>query len=93
MVALNYIFENFDLALKLGWAKRLLKSESKWTVFPNYSDIYDVFTFGPDKLDRIKDVIYNPFWLDFIKSFEALFETDIGTQMDIIHEVTNLVQS
>ena len=73
--------------MKLGWAIRLLKSESKWTVFPNYWDIYDVFTFGPDKLDRIKDVIYNPFWLDFIKGFEALFKTDIITQMDIIHEV------
>ena len=79
--------EKFDLALKLGWAKRMLKSESKWTIFPTYWDLYDVFTYGPDKLDRIEDIIYNPFWSDFITSIKCLFKTDIITQMDIIHEV------
>ena len=79
--------EKFDLALKLGWAKRMLKSESKWTIFPTYWDLYDVFTFGPDKIDRIEDIIYNPFWSDFITSIKCLFKTDIITQMDIIHEV------
>ena len=75
--------EKFDLALKLGWAKRLLTSESKWTIF---WDIYDVFNFGPDRMDRIKDVVYNPFWSDFIKSVDALFKTDIICHRDIIHE-------
>ena len=65
----------------------MLKSESKWTVVPTYWDIYDVFTFGPDTIDRIEDIIYNPFWSDFIKSVKCLFKTDIITQMDIIHEV------
>ena len=76
-----------DLALKLGWAKRLLKSESKWTVFPTYWDIYDIFTFGPDRMDQIEDVIYNPFWSDFIKSVKTLFKTEFITHMDVIHEV------
>ena len=79
--------EKFDLALKFGWAKRLLRSESKWTVFPNFWGIYDAFTFGPDKLEATKEVIYNPFWHDFIRSFNALFKTDIIVQMDIIHEL------
>ena len=79
--------EKFDLALKLGWAKRLLKNESKWTVFPTYWDIYDIFTFGPDRMDRIEDVIYNPFCSDFIKSVKTLFKTEIITHMDVIHEV------
>ena len=48
--------------------------------------MYDVFNFGPDKMERIKDVIYNPFWSDFIISVDALFKTDIITHMDIIHE-------
>ena len=78
--------ENFDLALKLGWAKILLKSESKWTVYPSFWDIYDVFDFGPEKMERIKDVIYNPFWSYFNKSVDALFKTDIITHMGIIHE-------
>ena len=79
--------EKFDLSPKFGWAKRLLRSESKWTVFPNFWGIYDVFTFGPDKLEATKEVIYNPFWHDFIISFNTLFKTDIMVQMDIIHEL------
>ena len=78
--------KKFDLALKLGWAKRLLKSVSIWTVYPSFWDIYDVFNFGPHKMERIKDVIYNPFWSDFIISVDTLFKTDIVTHMDIIHE-------
>ena len=45
-----------------------------------------VFDFGPEKMERIKDVIYNPFWSDFIRGVDALFKTDIVTLMDIIHE-------
>ena len=78
--------QKFDLALKLGWAKRLLTSKSKWTIYPTFWDIYDTFTFGPDKMDRIKDVIYNPLWSDFIKSVGSLFKTDIITHRDIIRE-------
>ena len=79
--------ETFDLALKLGWAKRLLKSESKWTIFPTFWDIYDIFTFGPEKMNRIKEVIYNTFWSDFIRSEDSLFKSEIITNMDIIHEL------
>ena len=75
------------MSLKLGWAKRLLRSDSKWTVFPNLWGIYDAFTFGPDKLEATKEVIYNPFWHDFIISFNVLFKTDIMVQMDVIHEL------
>ena len=73
MEALNYKkLQKFDLALKLGWAKRLITSKSKWTIYPTFWDIYDTCIFGPDKMDRIKDVIYNLFWSDFIKSVETL---------------------
>ena len=37
-------------------------------------------------MDRIKDVSYNPFWSDFIKSVDALFKTDIISHRDVIHE-------
>ena len=56
-------------------------------VFPTCWDIYDIFTFGPDKMEWIKDVIYNPFWSDFIRSVDALFKTDIILHMVIIHEI------
>ena len=79
--------EKFDCSLKLGWIKRLLRSDSKWTTFPTVWGIYDMFTFGPDKLEATKEVIYNPFWYDFIISFNTLFKTDIMVQMDIIHEL------
>ena len=78
--------QNFNLALKLGWAKQLLTSKSKWTIYPNFWDIYDIFTFDPDKMDRIRDVIYNPFWSDFVQSVDSLYKTDIITHRDIIHE-------
>ena len=56
-------------------------------VFPTYWDIYDIFTFGPDKMEWIKDVIYNPFWSDLFRSVDALFKTDIILHMVIIHEI------
>ena len=65
-------FQKFDQTLKLGWAKRLLTSQSKWTIYPTFWDIYETFNFGPDRMDRIKEVIYNPFWSDFIKSVVKL---------------------
>ena len=80
--------EEFDLALKLGWAKRFLKSESKWTIFPAFWDLYDILKFGPDKMDRIRDIIYNPFWSDFVKNVDSLFKTDIIIHRDVIHEIS-----
>ena len=78
--------QNFDQALKLGWAKRLLTSQSKWTIYPTYWDIYDCFEYGPDRLDRTTEVIYNPFWLDFINSVKSINKTEIILHRDIIHE-------
>ena len=33
----------FDAALKLGWLKRFLKSNSKWTIFPKDFELEGVF--------------------------------------------------
>ena len=38
-------------------------------------------------MDRIRDIIYNPFWSDFIKSVDSLFKTDIIIHRDVIHEI------
>ena len=64
----------------------LLTSQSKWTIYPSFWDIYDCFEYGPDRLDRITEVIYNPFRLDFIKSVKSIYKTDIISHRDIIHE-------
>ena len=34
-----------------------------------------LFTFGPDKLEATKEVIYNPFWHDFIRSFNPIIQS------------------
>ena len=66
----------FDKSLKLSWLKRYLVSSSKWTIFPNNFELGDVFTYGPDILDKIKETTSNKFWLDVMDSLTFMWQTD-----------------
>ena len=67
----------FDKSLKLSWLRRYIGSNSKWTIFPDYFDLWEVFTYGPDILDRIKETTSNKFWLDVIDSLSLMWQTDV----------------
>ena len=56
----------FAKTLKLSWLRRYIKSSGKWTVIPNDFELFDIFKFGPDYLDRILELTSNPFWKDVI---------------------------
>ena len=56
--------------------KRYLGSNSKWTVFPNDFELWEVFTYGPDIFDKLKETTSNKFWLDVMESLSVLWQTD-----------------
>ena len=60
----------FDKTLKIGWLRRYISSSGKWTVIPDDFELFDVFKFGPDYLDRIVELTSNRFWKDVIKSLQ-----------------------
>ena len=66
----------FEKSLKLSWLKRYICSNSKWTTFPNDFDLWEVFIYGPDILEKIKEMTSNKFWLDVIGSLEVMWQTE-----------------
>ena len=74
----------FDKTLKLSWLRRFLKSKSKWIIFPNSFELIDVFTYGPDYLDRIIEMTSNKFWIDVIKSLQILWNSEAVLHKDAI---------
>ena len=66
----------FEKSLKLSWLKRYLCSNSKWTKFPNDFDLWEVFLYGPDILEKLKETTSNKFWLDVIGSPKVLWQTE-----------------
>ena len=74
----------FDKSLKLSWLKRYLGSNSKWTVFPNDFELWDVFTSGPDILDKLRETTSNKCWLDVMESLSVLRQTDAVLGKDYI---------
>ena len=64
--------ELFDSSLKIGWLKRYIRSNSKWCVIPDDFELYNVFKYGPDFLERILEMTSNPFWIDVLKSLKIL---------------------
>ena len=50
--------------IKLSWAKRILKSDSKWIIFPTGMNLEKALQYGPDYLKRTKETTSNPFCLD-----------------------------
>ena len=75
-VVLNFIKNIFDKTLKLSWLRRYIKSSGKWTVIPNDFELFGIFKFGPDYLDRIIELTSNPFWKDVIKSLNIFWQSD-----------------
>ena len=76
----------FDNALKLGWLKRYLRSNSKWTLFPKDFDIDGVFIYGPDYIDRLEAIISNPFWLDVLTALKTLWNSNFISEKTVIME-------
>ena len=76
----------FDKSLKLSWLKRYLVSSSKWTIFPDDFDLWEVFTYGPDILDRIKETTSNKFWLDVMDSLTIMWQTDVVLSKSFIKD-------
>ena len=71
--------ELFDFSLKIGWLKRYIRSNSKWCVIPDDFELYNVFEYGLDFLERILEITSNPFWKDVLKSLKIL-----GTKKDFV---------
>ena len=69
----------FDKALKLSWLKRYQRSTSKWTIFPNNFELWEVFTYGPDILNKLRETTANKFWLDVIESLSTLWNSNAMT--------------
>ena len=72
--------ELFDKSLKIGWLKRYLKSKAKWCSVPDDFELYDLFKYGIDFIDRIIEMTTNPFWIDVLKSIKIL-----GAKEDFVH--------
>ena len=57
--------KNLNIALKLWWPKRIICSQSKWIIFTKFWESDDIFIYGPERMERNKEMIYNPFWQFF----------------------------
>ena len=62
----------FDAALKLGWLKRYITTNSKWSVIPYYFDFDGLFKYGVDYIGRLLKITFNPFWLNVSHSLKML---------------------
>ena len=62
--------------MKLSWLRRYIRSSGKWTVIPNDFELFDIFKFGPDYLDRIIELTSNPFWKDVIKRLHQFWQSE-----------------
>ena len=66
----------FDAALKIGWLKRYLRTDSKWKVIPMEAELSGLFTYGVAYLNRIIEMTFNPFWNDVLSGLKWLW-TDL----------------
>ena len=60
--------ELFDSSLKVGWLKRYIRSNSKWCGIPDDFELYNIFKFGTDFIDRIQEMTFNPFRKDVMST-------------------------
>ena len=79
-------FELFDKSLKIGWLKRYVKSSAKWCSIPGDFELYDLFKYGTDFIDRIIELTSNLFWIDVLKSVKIL-----STKEDFIYNEELLI--
>ena len=78
--------QKFDSSLKLGWLKRFLKSNSKWTIFPKEFELEGVFCYGPDYIERIEGLNSNAFWQDVLTALKLLWKSNIFYDKSVIKE-------
>ena len=52
--------------------KRYLKSNAKWCVIPDEFELFNVFKYGMDFLERILEMTENFFWKDVLNSLRVL---------------------
>ena len=74
----------FVKALKLSWLKRYQRSTSKWTIFPNNFELWEVFIYGPDILNKLREITSNKFWLDIIESLALLWKSEAMKEKSVI---------
>ena len=68
--------ELFDAALKVGWLKRYVRSNAKWCVIPDEFELFNLFKYGIDFLERIQEMTENSFWKDVLNSLRVLGKKD-----------------
>ena len=63
--------EKYVYALKLGWVRRLVKSESKYkTLFQNlYENVENILTTGDTYIEELKNNCRNKFWYDVLDAW------------------------
>ena len=66
--------EIFDAALKIGWLKRYLRTDSKWKVIPMEAEFSGLFTYGVAYVNRIIEMTFNPFWNDVLCGLKLLWK-------------------
>ena len=47
-----------DCSLKIGWLKRIIKTNTKWEVLPTMFQFSDISKFGTDYTDRICEITF-----------------------------------
>ena len=63
----------FDAALKIGWLKRYLQTNSKWKSVTNAFKFSGLFICGRDFIERMIDITFNPFWQNVLTSLDLLW--------------------
>ena len=63
---------NFDAALKLSWAKRLISMDEGWGEFPRKYGICNIFRFGDEYPLILLKTMNNKLWKDFLMSLHNL---------------------
>ena len=62
--------------MKIGWLKRYITTNSKWTITPYILEFDGLFKFGKDYIERLLEMTFNPFWHDVLKSLKSLWTDD-----------------
>ena len=66
----------FDAALKIGWLRRYIVTNSKWSSVPYNFDFDGLFKYGVDYIERLLEITFNPFWLNFLMSLKMLWKDE-----------------
>ena len=63
---------NFDAALRLSWAKRLISMDEGWGEFLRKYGICNIFRFGDEYPLKLSKTMNNKFWKHFLMSLHNL---------------------